>query len=191
MKTKMKATRLACPMAIGAVAILLSATALVRSESTEKPDEPSLQAARERAGLVHEIYAATLETMHHRYFNEDRAVVPARAMEDIFARIRRQSQVDARWISVNTKPMSIGHEPKTDFEKQAAKEIAAGKEQVEIVEDGHYRRVGAIPLTGACIRCHDPFSLSPTAKVGPKYAGLVISVPIGAGEVEGDSDQEE
>ena len=41
--------------------------------------------ARDRAKLMHEIYSATLEVMHDRYFHADRAVVPARAMEDVFS----------------------------------------------------------------------------------------------------------
>ena len=132
--------------------------------------------ARDRAQLMHDIYAATLDTMHERYFHGDRAIVPAHAMEDVFAQIKRQSNVEARWISVNMKPMSINHEPKTEFEKRAAKEIAGGKEKVEIIEDGYYRRAGAIPLGDGCISCHGGLFQQPTKS--PKFAGLVISVPV-------------
>ena len=125
---------------------------------------------------MHSLYAATLDVMHDRYFHGERAVVPARALEDVFAEIARQSKVEARWISVNTKPMSINHEPKSPFEKQAAKELAAGKEAFELVEDGVYQRAGSIPLHGGCISCHSGFfSQGPTS---PRYAGLIIRVPL-------------
>lgn len=132
--------------------------------------------ARERAELMHRIYAATLEVLHHRYFHDSRATVPARAMEDIFAEMARQSQVEANWIAVNTRAMSLSHEPKTEFEKTAAKEIAGGKEDYELVDDGYYRRAGAIPLSSGCVNCHAGFFKAPPKS--PRFAALVISVPV-------------
>jgi hypothetical protein len=102
--------------------------------------------ARERAKLLHDVYAATLDALHHHFFRRDRAVLPARAMEDVFAAMDKKSGIKAGWISVNTKAMSINHEPKTDFEKQAAKALAADKGEFELTEKGYYRRAGAIPL---------------------------------------------
>lgn len=135
-----------------------------------------LEVARDRAKVMHDVYEATLEVMHHRYFHGNRATVPARAMQDIFSTIERQSKVKARWISVNMKPMSIDHEPETKFEKAAAKAIAKGKSHVDVVENGYYRRAGAIPLSLGCVGCHG--GLSSGASTTPKFAGLVISVPV-------------
>lgn len=132
--------------------------------------------ARERAILMHNIYAATLDVMHHHFFRRDRSVLPARAMEDVFAEMDKQSNIKAGWISANTKAMSIHHEPKNEFEKQAAKAIAAGKGEFELVEDGFYHRAGAIPLGAGCVSCHTGFfSKTPQTQ---RFAGLVISVPI-------------
>ncbi len=147
--------------------------------SVSKPGEAgavSLELARDRAKMMHEVYLATLEVMHHRYFHQDRAIVPARAMEDVFDRMKESSMIEAKWISVNMKAMSIDHEPESDFEKQAALEIAAGKKEVEIIKDGYYRRAGVIPLASGCVACHGGF-FKDSGK-DPKYAGLVISLPI-------------
>jgi len=146
------------------------------SAETAEQDRVTVEVARDRAKLMHNIYKATLDVMHDRYFHADRAVVPARAMEDVFSELERQSNVQARWISVNLKPMSVSHKPETKFEKQAAKEIDNGKPNVEIIEDGFYRRVGAIPLGNGCISCHSGFFKNPSKK--PKFAGLVINIPI-------------
>ena len=151
----------------------------VASPSGAHPDEDTgvaVAVARDRAKLMHDIYAATLDVMHERYFHGARAIVPARAMEDVFAEIKRQSKVEAHWIAVNMKAMSINHEPKSEFEKRAAKEIAAGKTALEVVEDGYYRRAGAIPLANNCISCHDGFFKEPSKT--PRFAGLVISIPV-------------
>lgn len=132
--------------------------------------------ARERAKLMHQVYAATLEVMHLHYFKREQPVLPARALEDVFADVERSSRIKAAWISVNTKPMSIQHEPKTPFEKQAARAIAAGKGEYEEVEEGIYRRAGAIPLGGSCVSCHTGFfSKTPQSQ---RFAGLVLSIPL-------------
>lgn len=132
--------------------------------------------ARERAKLAHAIYSATLDAMHHHFFRREQPVLPARAMEDVFAETERQSNVRAAWISVNTKAMSIHHEPKSEFEKQAARELAAGKGEYERVENGVYQRAGAIPLGASCVNCHTGFfSKTPQTK---RVAGLVIRIPV-------------
>jgi uncharacterized protein DUF3365 len=138
--------------------------------------ELTVAEARERAKLMHQVYAATLEVMHHHFFKRDRAVLPARALEDVFAEMDKSSKIKAAWIAVNTKAMSIQHEPKSDFDKQAAEAIAAGKGEFERVENGVYRRAGAIPLGASCVSCHTGFfSKTPQTQ---RFAGLVISVPL-------------
>ncbi|MDA1231417.1 MAG: DUF3365 domain-containing protein [Planctomycetota bacterium] len=136
----------------------------------------SIAVARDRAKLMHGIYLASLHTMHDRYFHADRAIVPARAMEDVFSEVERQTGSKANWISVNLRAMSINHEPTTDFEKRAAKEIAAGETDLEVIEDGFYRRAGAIPMSGGCVSCHGGFANKPSRV--EKFTGLVISIPV-------------
>ena len=137
---------------------------------------PTVAAARERARLMHDFYSSTLDVLHDRYFHGDRAMVPARAMEDIFERMEKSSRAQARWISVNTNAMSVNHEPRTDFEKKAATALAAGKGDFEAVEGTVYRRAAPIPLTGGCIGCHTGFFKDQPKT--PRFAGLIISMPI-------------
>ena len=170
-----------------ALAVAIALAALAQAE----PGSPgqgaldkyrvSVAVARDRATTMHEVYAATLETMHHHYFHGDRARVPAKAMEDVFAELQRQTKMEARWISVSLQPMSINHEPKSDFEKRAAKEIATGKAEFDAVEGGYYRRAGAISLSGGCAVCHGGLF---QGEGRPLFAGLVISIP-----VTGDAEQ--
>ena len=114
--------------------------------------------------------------MHDRYFHGDRAIVPARAMEDIFERMEKTSRAQARWISVNANPMSVNHEPRNDFEKSAATALAAGKSDFESVDGQVYRRAAPIPLTGSCIGCHTGFFKDPPKS--PRFAALIISMPV-------------
>jgi Protein of unknown function (DUF3365) len=132
--------------------------------------------ARERAKLMHDIHASTLEAMHRHYFRAERAVLPARAMDDVFEEIEKKAKVKTRWIAVNTPAMSVDHKPQTKFEKDAVDELSLGKPSFERVEKGAYHRVGVIPLGPGCVACHTRLG-SPPSKT-PRVAGLVISIPI-------------
>lgn len=107
-----------------------------QGEDSTEQKSVSIDVARDRAKLMHEVYLATLNVMHDRYFHADRAIVPARAMQDVFREIEYKTSSKANWISVNLKAMSIDHEPKTKFEKRAAKEISKGVTGVESIEQG-------------------------------------------------------
>ncbi len=154
--------------------------------STNAAKEPSPQkssenripvaSAKEQALLMHRIYAATLDAMHHHYFHSNKSMLPARAMEDVFADVARETQFTARWISVNTKAMSVDHEPESGFEKKAAVELSKGKTEFAAVENGYYRRAGVIPLTAGCVSCHTRTLMAPPKS--PRFAGLIISIPV-------------
>lgn len=141
-----------------------------------EPVRVSVAVAKEKAALLHDVYSETLDTVHHRYFHGDRAVIPARAMEDIFDSMKRKHGYEGRWISASFTPMSIDHEPETPFEKEAAKKLMRGEEFHEGVEDGFYRRAGSISLSGGCVTCHQGSFAPPSP--GRKFAGLVISIPV-------------
>lgn len=166
---------------LGSIFPLSAQTPGKKPSTPEKPVEDearvSVDVARERAAVLHVAYAATLDTMHHHYFRREQAVLPARAMEEVFADVARKSNVKARWIAVNTKPMSVDHEPEGDFEKKAAAELATGKDKYEAVEDGYFRSASPISLHGGCLSCHHNSAFGPPPK-GSRYAGLVLSVPI-------------
>jgi hypothetical protein len=160
-------------------AMVLSARARAEPDSGQDDDNDnyrvSLAVAQDRAKTMHDIYAATLEALHHHYFHGDRARVPAKAMEDVFAELQQQTKMEARWISASLQPMSLNHAPKTDFETKAAKEIAAGKAEFAAVEGGYYRRAGSISLSGGCVACHGGLFQGEGRR---QFAGLVISIPI-------------
>ena len=136
----------------------------------------SVTEAKERAKLLHQVYSASLDMLHHHYFRRELPVLPARALEDVFAELDEQSKIKTRWIAVNTPAMSINHNPESEFEKKAAEVIASGKAEYDRVEDGYYKRAGVIPLRAGCVGCHTKL-FQATAKT-PRFAGLVIAIPV-------------
>ena len=147
----------------------------------EKPEVERLTVAeaRRQAKLLHEVYVTTLHTVHRTYFDEDsRDTIPARALENVFHDIDRETGGKTRWIAVNTPAMNIDHKPEPGFEKDAARQLAKGEREFEKIEDGVYRRAGAISLFAGCTKCHLS-GIRPQQNVR-SVAGLVISIPVKA-----------
>jgi hypothetical protein len=146
---------------------------------TEKKDDVkriSVEEARARAELLHEVYEATLQIMHRWYFREDKKItIPSKALDDVFYRVSLRSKINARWLAVNARAMSIDHAPKDAFEKQAARLLGRGENSHETVAEGVYRRAGSITLFGSCIKCHAPPPMNPNVR---RYAGLIITIPV-------------
>lgn len=171
----------ACSVAVLCVSFVANAQPPegARSAPRTKVAEPrpiTVNEARERARLMHNIYSVSLDVLHHHYFRHDKPTLPARAMEDIFAEIDERMNIKSRWIAVNTPPMSVGHEASTPFEKKAVAEISGGKTEHESVEKGYYQFAGAIHLKAGCVGCHTKLFSTP-AKT-PRFAGLVIRIPV-------------
>jgi len=136
----------------------------------------SVETARDRAKLTHTICCAMLDVIHDNYFRHERSVVPAVAMEDAFPRIANLENVGLRWITVNGKTMNVDHDPDTEFEKKAAKAIAAGKEAFESVDQGIYRRAKGISLmNNGCLTCHLGFGSSGRIN---RFSGFIVSIPV-------------
>lgn len=161
---------------VGATLVLCAEPSESETTKAEAEPRPTVAMARDRAKLMHNVFLATLDSMHRHYFHANRSVLPARAMEDVFEEIEASDTIKSRWIAVNTTAMSVDHEPSTKFEKDAAAAIAAGKEEFEVIDNGIYRRVGAVRLGNGCVSCHTGFSINrPNTQ---RYAGLVISMPV-------------
>jgi len=177
-------TRNLCVLTLVGVIVAFCSRPHLNADPPAKNDTPDPAAerrvpvavARDRAELMHELFADTLDVVHHRYFRREGAVLPARAMEDVFTRLEKRSNVKARWIAVNTPAMSVNHEPETAFEKKAAEELEAGKAAYSRVEKGYYLEARPIPLGAGCVGCHT--KLSPITDKKPRLAGLVIAIPV-------------
>ena len=148
-----------------------------RTETEEAKAFPSVEEARRQARLLHSTYEATLHVMHRRYFDADeKEVIPARALEDIFDLMDEETGGTTRWIAVNTPAMNVDHEPKTLFEKQAVEMLTAGERDHEAVADGMYHRAGAVTLFGSCLKCH--LSALTQQVQNERVAALVVRLPI-------------
>jgi len=163
------------------VAVIAASFALATIGAGAAPPEkaeqtlPAVAEARGRARLLHETIHATLHLVHQQYYREDEGLeLPAATLKGVFRELADRQKVELRWLVVDGQAMNVAHNPESQFEKDAAKALAAGQEEFELVQQGVYRRAGKIALTSECLKCHLPNRMS--AK--PRAAGLIITMPV-------------
>jgi len=131
--------------------------------------------ARTRARMLHETIHGALQVMHRDFFDPDqRLSIPSRSLEDVFKELGQSWQVSVHWLVVNAEAMNVDNEPRDDFEREAAKQLASGKPEYAVKDGNVYRFAGAIRLASQCLKCHAPRRTSTEDRV----AGLVISMPL-------------
>ena len=131
--------------------------------------------ARGRARILYETMHGTLQVMHRDFFREDEGLkIPSRSLEDVFSELSRSYGVKLHWIAVDLKAMSVDNEPRTDFEKQAARVLKSGKNEFESVAGNEFRFAGRIRLSATCLSCH----ASRRSSNDDRAAGLVITMPL-------------
>lgn len=96
-------------------------------------------------------------------------------MEEVFKELAETLGVEVHWLAVDGKTMNVDHKPRDAFERKAVAALKEGKEEYEAVEEGRYRRAGAIVLHNVCLKCHVPNRKT----LENRAAGLVISMSFG------------
>jgi hypothetical protein len=165
--------------------VLLLASALVlgdekqpnsqsRSEiDISPPSNP--EEARSRAKILHEMVSGTLQVMHRDFFDEENShAIPSASLKDVFHEMGKSYDVQMKWLTVNTDLVNVDHQAKSAFEKAAVKELAAGKQMAEKVEERSYQYAGAIRLGSQCLKCH----VQRRTSNEDRTAGVVITMPI-------------
>lgn len=152
----------------------------VPAAHAQEGDEPMFEAprtieeARSRAKLLHEMAHGALQVMHRDFFDEESLhAIPSASLEDVFSEMSRAHGVSMKWMNAGTDVVNVDHQPEDSFERGAAKRLAAGKPFVERVTADRYRFVGRIRLASQCLKCH----VKRRNNNEPRFAGLSISMP--------------
>lgn len=140
-----------------------------------KPTSVSVEAARVIAATLHDAMHSALQVTHDRYYREDEGLmIPAAALQEVFADIKSERNITLRWLVVEGQAMNIDHEAQDDFEKSAVKALISGKTFLDDTTPTTYRRAAPITLSNHCLKCHVPDRRS----TRDRKAGLIVSIPI-------------
>ena len=141
----------------------------------KSPERVSVDEARGRAKLLHEVIRGALQVVHRDFFDPDnRDRIPSASLEDMFEVVKEEQGVGLKWLGVNAKIMDADHKAEGEFETKAVAALAGGAPEFEAVEGDRFRYVGPIRLHNTCLKCHVPHRTS----LETRLAGLSITVPI-------------
>lgn len=133
----------------------------------------SLAEARSRARLLFELAHGSLQVMHRDFFDDEKAhAIPSASLDDVFAEMKSSFDVEMKWLNAGTDIVNTDHQPRGDFEVQAAKRIQRGESAVEQSVDGKYQYVGAIRLRSQCLKCH----IKDRKSTEDRFAALLIQM---------------
>ncbi|AMV20751.1 DUF3365 domain-containing protein [Planctomyces sp. SH-PL14] len=145
------------------------------AKSQPTPRRPTVEEARDRAVLLHDLANEMLRAIHQAYYREDEGLpIPALLLRDVFQELGTRRQVEFRWLAVDADAMNVDHKAKTDFEKSAVQALAMGELMREETAEGVYRQIGVVPLTSECLKCHLPNRRSTRTR----HAALMITIPV-------------
>jgi len=165
------------------VALSVAASPLL-SEATErgkaKPDEAAVKRARKTVRMLDDIYKQAIVLITDKYVKTKKDYPAGRAAVKWLNDIGKAGWPKTRLIDVSGEPYSEKNVADDDFEKEAVKQIKAGKGYYEkVVEvDGkpHLRAMTAIPVVSErCVMCHENYK---KAKKGEAVGALSYTVPI-------------
>lgn len=177
---------LAC---FGAVAVLLAAVSpgVARgvdagTESNAKAEveaetDPALERTREQVQMLDGLYKNAVVSITTRYVagqDEQPAIMVA---QDIFGAMRKEGWHSAKLVDATGEPLDDANAPRTDFEKDAAREINSGKPYFDrVVGEGNDRRLLAATVVPVvmqkCADCHTH------KKVGEILGFIRYDIPI-------------
>lgn len=147
------------------------------SQSTAVPavaGAPGSREALERARLLHTAFHGALGVMHRDFFRKNGAkAIPSRSLDDVFRAVKEEHGVTVAWLASPETAMNVDHHPRDDFERDALRQIKAGRREVSVVSGGMLRFAGAIPLQNECLKCH----VKERTSLEDRFAGLSITIP--------------
>ncbi|HND51604.1 MAG TPA: DUF3365 domain-containing protein [Pirellulaceae bacterium] len=160
---------------LGGTAVRIAAVSADEPAPAPRADRPTLAEARRQAAILHTTLHSTLQVVHHRLYRPDEGLpLPAAVLKEVFADLETEQRVKLRWLAVDGQAMNEEHKPRTDFEREAVKQLKAGRPEHSQVQDGVYRRAAPITLINACLKCHVP----DRKNTADRTAGLIIAIPI-------------
>ncbi len=163
-------------LAIGAAVILVAPDARAR----EKKEDPAIERTRKQVRMLDDLYKTSIVLITTHYVEEDSDLAAGDAFQALFKTMKDKGWHEVRLLDATGEPYDDDNSPKDAFEKQAVKQLKAGKSYVDevITKDGkpYLRAATAIPVVmKKCVMCHDHYADVPE---GQAIGALGYTIPI-------------
>jgi hypothetical protein len=160
-------------LAAGILATIITGTAVVgQAADAPKPQQKySLKEARQTVDMLNDLYVTAVVGIHGTYVKDRSIPAAATVARSVFKSMAEKGWPQTRWLSTTGKPFNPDHNPKDQFEKDAAAALKTGKAKFERVENGKLRVATLVPIVDkSCLMCHTK------DKVGDPIGGLSYTV---------------
>jgi hypothetical protein len=139
--------------------------------------DPALERTREQVKMLDDLYKNAVVSITKRYVGGQDAQPAIMVAQDIFGAMKKQNWHSAKLVDASGEPLNDANAPATDFEKEAARAINAGKPYFErVVGDAADRRLLAATVVPVvmqkCAECHTH------KKVGEVLGFIRYDIPI-------------
>ena len=147
----------------------------------EKPkSDPGLERARKTVRMLDDLYKGAIVLITENYVTEDTDLPAGKAFKALFDGMTKKKWHDVRLVDATGQPYEEANAPKDDFEKEAIKQLKAGKPYYDQVvqRDGerYLRAATAIPVVmKKCTLCHDHYN---DAKPGEAIGAISYQLKI-------------
>jgi hypothetical protein len=121
--------------------------------------DPAVERTREQVKMLDDLYKNAVVSITKRYVGEQEREPAIMVAQDVFGAMRKQGWHSAKLVDSTGDPLGPDNAPQTDFEKEAARAMNAGKSYFDrVVGEGDDRRLLAATLVPAvmqqCADCH-------------------------------------
>ena len=119
--------------------------------------DPAVERARDQVKMLDALYKTAVVSITSRYVGGQDDQPAIMVAQDIFGAMKKQGWHSAKLVDSTGEPMNDANAPKTDFEKEAAREINSGKPYFDrVTVDGKDRRLLAATVVPVVMeKCAD------------------------------------
>ena len=161
----------------GGVAAVLVAVASGALAADDAEADPAVERAREQVKMLDDLYKTAVVSITKRYVGEQDKQPAIMVAQDVFGAMQKNGWHSAKLVDASGEPLNEKNAPQTDFEKDAAGAMNAGKAYIDrVVGEGKDRKLLAATVVPVVMkRCADCHSHK---KVGEVLGFIRYEVPI-------------
>ena len=163
---------------VGVLAVVVQPRSNAQNKD-EKPD-PALERTRKQVRMLDDLYKTAIVLITDKYVNSDSDLPAGTAFQALFGAMKKKGWHEVRLVDATGEPLVAKNAPADDFEKEAIKQLLAGKAGYEQVIEKDKKRflrsATAVPVVmEKCIMCHPHYKDAPK---GQAIGLLSYTLPI-------------
>ena len=172
--------RLAVLAAVFAIAAAGLGQPRSQAQNKDEKADPALERARKQVRMLDDLYKTAIVLITDKYVNSDTDLPAGTAFQALFGAMKKKGWHEVRLVDATGEPIVERNAPADDFEKEAIKQLLAGKPGYEkVVQKGserYLRSATTIPVVmKKCTMCHPHYEqVKPGQSIGALSYTLLI-----------------